>query len=349
MEKYHISSNGNISICRAKTLPCPLGGGHFDTKKEAESYLENKYSNIDEYNMNVTLGIPYNSINASRRGLFVKAQTEQAIDDGMETSQLYCDEDGVWSRERAKLHEEMILEVMEKYKNVPSNNKVVFSGGLPGAGKTTVLTKYENFNVNDWATVSSDDFKELLAERDMIPKIEGLTPMESSTLVHEESSYLADKLLEELGKRGKNIIYDFTCKSEHSTIRRMDKLKKYNYKTKDMQFIFVDISINVAKERAKFRYKEGLNEGVMGEHRNAELALEGRFDEQMAIIGGRYLPEDIIEQSKPTNENYSSVNAETLVNLHTNVDLGLPKPIIYNNSGSQPVKTDYNDFLGGKV
>ena len=36
--KYHISEKGTVVICRAKVRPCPLGGGHFDTK-EYQAFL----------------------------------------------------------------------------------------------------------------------------------------------------------------------------------------------------------------------------------------------------------------------------------------------------------------------
>lgn len=349
MTKYHIAGDGTVKPCRAKVKPCPLGGGHFETVEIAEAYLKQKYSSIDEYNMNVSLGSPYKPINANKRGLFIHQETEQAIDDGLETHIVHRDKiNGEWNPERVKIHEEILSEVMGKYKSVPSDRKVVFSAGLPGAGKTTVLTQYENLDISTWATVSSDDFKEILAERGLVPEIEGLTPMEASTLVHEESSYLADELLERLGAQGKNIIYDFTCKSEDSTMKRINNLKGHNYKTKDMQFVFVDIPIDTAKERAKNRYREGLNNGVLNDHRNAELVSEGRHGEQKKTMGGRFLPEHIIDESKPESGNRSSCNAETLIKLHTNADLGLPQPIVYNNAGAEPVKKDYVDFLVGR-
>lgn len=343
MTKYHIAGDGTVKPCRAKVKPCPLGGGHFDTVQSAEAYLKHKYSFVDEYKMNVDFGSPYKAINANKRGDFVEQETNQAINDGLETHVTHY-KDGSWIPERAKVHKEILDKMIEKYVNVPSNKKVIFSAGLPGAGKTTVLTQYENLDTNDWATVSSDDFKEILAEKGMIPKIEGLTPMESSTLVHEESSYLADELLSKLSKQGKNIIYDFTCKNEDSTIKRIDNLKKYDYETKDMQFVFVDIPIDTAKERAKHRYRNGLNNGVMNDYRNKELTEQDRHSEQKVTLGGRHLPEYIIDNCKSENNKTSSINAETLIKLHTG-DLGLPQPIIYNNSGTEPIKKDYVDFL----
>ena len=37
--------------------------------------------------------------------------------------------------------------------------------------------------------INPDDIKEELAQRGMVPEIDGLSPMEATDLVHEESSY----------------------------------------------------------------------------------------------------------------------------------------------------------------
>jgi hypothetical protein len=77
---------------------------------------------------------------------------------------------------------------------VPCEAKVFMSGGISGTGKTTILSKM-GIDFQNYATVPSDDFKELPAREGAIPHVEGLTPMEASSLVHEENSHLADRLL----------------------------------------------------------------------------------------------------------------------------------------------------------
>lgn len=348
--KYHVSSNGNVEICRAKVRPCPLGGGHFDSVEAAEQYLENKYQIIEKYEANATYGEKFKAIDANKRGEFVARETQQAILDGMSTDKLYKDKKtNEWLPERKIMHENLLNELMNKYKDIPSDKKVVFSAGLPGAGKTTVLTQYENLDVDKWATISSDDFKEMLAERGYVPEIEGLTPMESSTLVHKESSYLADELLKRLSSQGKNLIYDFTCRDERRTKARIGKLTNQGYKTKDMQFIFVNIPIETAKERAKYRYLMGLNRGIENDYNNYQLEFEGKDDKKTRTLGGRYLPESVIDNLKPKGTIHDSVNAEVLIKLHEDSELNLPRPKIYDNSGTEPVEKAYSDFLIGRL
>lgn len=339
-KKYHISKNGAVVICRAIIKPCPLGGGHFDTKEAGEAYLQEKYSVMDTYKSYVRFGGEYSIIDANERGELVRKETTRASKDGKNSFEIYSDSNtGEWTKERQKLHDEIIAELHKKYEDVPNDNRAVFSAGLPGAGKTTVLTEHENFDMDTWATVSSDDIKEMLAEKGCVPEIEGLTPMESSTLVHKESSILADRLLSELSSQGKNIIYDFTCKSVVSTKERINTLLENGYETKNMQFIFVDISPQIAKERAKSRYLIGLNEGLKVERDNLD-----KDKDKKPVIGGRYLPEYLIDKLKPKTDNYSSVNAETLIQLHEYANLGLPEPKVYDNSGSSPIPIKYNDF-----
>lgn len=337
--KYHISKDGVPRKCVAIRQPCRLGG-HFNTEEEAYNYSQEKFRMEDDYETHVLYETEYDMAEAEKRGKFVEQEMEY-VKNYKNTSVTEIDEMGNWTKARQEVHKKILGELMDKYKNVPCDKKSIFSAGLPGAGKTTVLTKYENLNMNEWATVSSDDIKEMLAEKGYVPEVEGLTPMESSTLVHEESSYLADRLLSELSKQGKNIIYDFTCKKKSSALRRMGVLTDNGYKYEDMQFVYVDIDPNTAKLRAKNRYLQGLNQGI-------NTAIENKYldeHEQKKIIGGRYLPEHIIDSCKPKGNKYSSVNAENIVELHSDKSMNLPRPKIYNNMGSEPVAIDYEEFI----
>lgn len=339
MSKYHVSRDGKVRPCRSRGV-CPLGTS-FDGKASAEEYVKVKAEQNDKYEQALESKESYTMEEALERGAFVEKTVSAQLKNGRDTKSLYFDTiKGEYTEERQKLHREILDELHDKYKDVPSEGKVVFSAGLPGAGKTTVLNMLkdgsEGVNVDNFATVSSDDMKEIFAEKGMIPKVDGLSEMEASTLVHEESSYLADKFLSELGQQNKNIVYDFTCKNADSTTRRMNILKNAGYKEKDMQFIFVDIPLEVAEERANFRYSVGLNDGIQKE----------------GHTGGRYLPKGVLYQNKSKTGKYSSVNAEALLEVYyRNRDKGMPEPIVYDNSGNifknpdyKPQKIDFREF-----
>lgn len=338
--RYHISIDGKTRVCRSKG-PCPLGT-NFELKSDAVRYSEDKEEFFSAYSskFNSEFVKQYTEKEAAKRGEFVNETTSKWLKNKKDTISLYYNkETGEFSQERKILHREILDELHAKYESIPANGLVVFSAGLPGAGKTTVLNmldKTEGIQIDQYATVSSDDFKEILAERNMIPRIEGLDKMEASTLVHEESSYLADKFLEELSDKKKNLIYDFTCKNHISASKRIELLKNSGYEEKNMQFVFVDIPLETAKKRAIGRYMYGLNK-----------SQENRDD-----IGGRFLPPIVLEQSKSKTGKYSSVNAESVIQIfNLYKENGLPIPIVYDNSGDsrkdpsyKPSKLDFIQF-----
>lgn len=339
MTKYHIKKDGTPGICRAAEGNCPLGSEakHYATKEEAETVAQANFEkefgviDVDEmhnerYRRLVEDGEEYSMREALERADWVEKKTSEALENGQSSVDLYT-KNGIWSKERAELHEKILSEFEEKYKNVPSEGKVVFSAGLPGAGKTTVLTQSMGLSQDDYVTVSSDDFKEALAEEGAVPEIDGLTPMESSTLVHLESSQLADEFLHRMGSQNKNIIYDFTCKNEETGKRRAKALENLGYDTSKMQYVFVDVKLETSLERTKSRYKYGLNKGG---------------------VGGRYLPEDVLYKSKAQNpDKFHSRNAEAISALSKDKELNLPEPIVFDNSGNKPKELNFSDFKNG--
>lgn len=334
MSKYHISRSGKVAICKAKQN-CPLGT-YFDNKGEANSFLETSMSEDLKLKTYREEEREYTIEDAAQRGIYVNKVVSGLSKNKKDSHSLYYDEEkGRYKREREKAHEAILEDFHKNFEHIPSEGKSVFSAGLPGAGKTTVLnmlTEEDGVKPSEYAIVSSDDFKEALAARGMIPKVEGLDPMEASTLVHKESSYLADKFLSQLAAKNKNIIYDFTCKDVKSTSNRMSILEKQGYSLENMQFVFVDIPLEVAQERAIGRYHYGLNNEK---------------------DGGRYLPPEVLELNRSKTGKYSSVNAEALNEVYRlNKDKGLLTPIVYDNSGDKrkdpsynPTKINYEDFL----
>lgn len=336
--KFHINNNGEVTRCTAQEGNCKFGGKHFNDANKAFEYLDQinelaqeqkvdfelirkEIEQIDLFNYKKSNKLEYTMEEALERGKFVQNKLDSV--QHLNSDRLYKNKDGSWKEDRAKLHNRLLREVLLKYEKIPSDKKVIFSAGVPGAGKTTILNK--NYNINEYAIVSSDDFKELLAREKAIPTVPGLTQMEASTLVHEESSYLADRLLKNLGNQGKNIIYDFTCKNRSSLITRLTTLEQlFNYKRKNMDILFVNVPLSISKERAKLRYLNGLNSDK----------------------GGRFLPEEVIDQSKPTKKKFDSINAENLIDLAEDEELNLNKPRIFDNT-FEPKEIDYQEFKKG--
>lgn len=210
----------------------------------------------------------------------------QQVADGKETHKLYARETSegilIWNEERTAQHDIILQEAFKRWENVPNDGKAIMTGGLGGAGKSTVLAGHAGVDLTQYATLNPDDVKEIMAEKGMIPQIPGLSAMESSPLVHEEASHIAALMGRHLTKQRKNIIYDITMTSYKSTLKKIEGLKDSGY---DVEAVFVDIPAEVSVERAEFRHRTGVD----------ELITENKG------YGGRLLPLEVAKAQAEAN------------------------------------------------
>lgn len=241
-------------------------------------------------------------IDVPARAARAEAAIKQAKREGLETHKAYkpthAPREGFYTHDRLRQQEEIIEEFLEAAKDVPEEGKAVFSGGLGGAGKGTVLrSDLVDFDPADFLTVDPDAIKEAMAVRGMIPKVAGfddISPMELSALVHEESSHIAARLATRAQATRKNMIYDITMSSERSVAKRLELLRQAGYD--DVEMVFVDIPVETSVTRALARYEEGLRRYDAGEG-----------------FGGRYVPPDIIRSH--VDPEWGSVNRRTFETL----------------------------------
>lgn len=185
---------------------------------------------------------------------------------------------GIWQPERARIHRDIINDMYTRgSEGVPTEGKAVIAGGLGGAGKSTVLRGSAGLDPSKYLTVNPDDVKEEMAARGLVPSVDELSPMEASTLVHEEASHIANLIAKRAYADHRNMIWDITLSSQASGQRRIDELRANNY---SIQGIFVQIPVETSVQRAESRHRRGL-----------EKYREGKGN------GGRYLPPAIIRSS----------------------------------------------------
>jgi predicted kinase len=228
-------------------------------------------------------------IREADRAPFIRAALADARKAGLATDQQYAvgDRRRVWSGDRVALHDEIILDIYTSAADVPCHGKAVLAGGLPGAGKTTVLAGVARIELSNYLVINPDDVKEALVRRGMAPEVDGLTPMEASDLIHEESSDVAKQLAQRAYGDRKNVVWDVTMKSLESTNQRVTDLRDAGYR--DIEGIFVDIPVQLSERRADTRYREAHNEYLLGQG-----------------LGGRYVsPEMITGQA---DKEFGSVN-----------------------------------------
>jgi predicted kinase len=196
----------------------------------------------------------------------------------------------VWSYERRRLHDALLQSFYARAAGVPCEHRAILVGGLPGAGKTTVLGRHPDVDLTDYLTINPDQIKEEMALRGLIPQIYGLTPMEAARLAHEESSDIAKRLAHRAQADGKNMIWDVTMSRPRTCTDRIAGLAAAGYGRVDA--IFVDVPIRVSLLRADARHRAG---------HDAYRAGSG--------IGGRFVPQEVIlAQADPT---WGSVNRAT--------------------------------------
>jgi len=226
----------------------------------------------------------------------VRDNLEKAHTDGLATDRRYAiDEDGeAWVPSRREIHEMIIADLYAEASEVPCEHKAILAGGLAGAGKTTVLAEQAGIDRSQYLTINPDDIKLELAKRELIPAIDGLSPMEASDLVHEESSHMAKQLAIRARADGKNLIWDITMSSRSSTERRIDDLRASGYSKIDG--IFVDIPVDVSIRRADARHRQDHERYRAGDG-----------------LGGRYVPPEVtVVQADPQ---WGSKNRRTFEDL----------------------------------
>lgn len=202
-----------------------------------------------------------------------------------------ADRKRIWAPERLAQHEEIIAEFLSRWKNAPTNNEAVLTAGLAGGGKTTILTQNSHHELNNYAVLSADEVKEVMAKKGMFPDISGLTPMEVSALGYEESCHITNLLFLNCLAAGRNLIYDTTMGSHVSATSKLEPLREHDYK---VSAVFIEVQIPTALKRSQERHRQGLDRYL--------TIGDGH--------GGRLVPRQYITGQKPTDPQYSSVNRE---------------------------------------
>ena len=208
------------------------------------------------------------------------------------THKQFADGNGAWHPQRDALHRQIAVDLYARAANVPRQGRAVFSGGLPGAGKTTVLSKHAGIDLSDYFVISADDVKEELAKRGLVPEVPGhpdLSPMERTVLVHEESRRIANLTADMAYRDKRNVIWDFTMGAPEEVQTRVEAMRAHGYT--DISGILVEIPIETSIQRALSRYREGVD---------AHRAGKG--------LGGRYLPPSVVHSYRsPTG---STINRD---------------------------------------
>lgn len=314
--RYHINAKGNPYPCKA-AVKCPFGDlekDHYDSKGAAlKAYEESQKDNTlpegrkkqwSDYSLEelreievstilekIKSGEEYTDDEYNRHREYIR-KVDAAYPSTHKQYTVKVKGKTVYTPERRAQQVELLNELEEKYQHVPNEGVAIFSGGMPGAGKTTFLKKTQK-DLDRYASINPDDVKEAMVRKGMAPKIEGLTPLETNSIIHYEAALLTNELYERAAQQKKNLVIDKTMGSENTVTKEVEDLKAKGYSK--VSAVFVDVDPDVAYERIVARHRAGLN---------AFVKSEGK------TLGERAVKGTIISGSRTDKEGFYSKNSE---------------------------------------
>lgn len=228
----------------------------------------------------------------------VEAGLDEAERQGMSSQRLYARDPAgkVWIKSRADQQVGILDDICRSNADVACDGEAVIAGGLGGAGKSTILSRFAGIDRATYLTVNPDEIKDEMAERGMIPAVDGLSPLECSQLVHEESSLVAGSLAKRAYADRRNVIWDVTMSRYESAAERINDLRDAGYT--DIVGLFVDIPAAKSVERAQNRHRTGMEEyrngrGHGGRHLSPDLIL------RQQAADGQTINRKVFEALKP--------------------------------------------------
>jgi zeta toxin len=179
----------------------------------------------------------------------------------------------IWKPERNREQGALVSSAYLEAEGVPCERRAVVIAGLPGADKPAVL-RAAGVDQSRYFTISIDKILRQMAARDMIPLINGLTPMDVADLAHTEAQFLAKRAGLRAMVDGRNLIWDISMASGPATEALLDALDLAGYRVQGM---FVDLTIEESVRRAEAAHRQGHDEYLAGRG-----------------FGGRYIPPEAI-------------------------------------------------------
>lgn len=245
-----------------------------DTHTANEAYkkiLDNvKKSNEADLTPDEVIINALNKLGIDKQKLLNKINEADMYNAGVyETNKRYSDGNGVYKRERAEYHKEIIKELFKNAKNArPKNGEkptFMFLGGRGGSGKS----KFNGlvYDKNNYIVLDADAIKELL------PEYKGYNAFE----VHEESSDILKQALRKAQKEGLNVVLDATMKSLGSSEKHLKSFEDAGY---NIEMYYMHLPREKAAERAIGRF--------MGER-------------------GRYVPLEVLLSMKDNEANFDKL------------------------------------------
>lgn len=150
-------------------------------------------------------------------------------------------------QERKELHNLIIVKSTKDRVSIPPSSAVLTAGGS-GSGKSFFVEKFFLSSTEvDYVFIDSDNIKEELPEYIEAVKNNNL---DAADIVHDESGYIAQSLLDHCISKNYSFIYDGTMSNYEKYDKLIATLKKSQF---IISALYVDIDVEIALERARTR------------------------------------------------------------------------------------------------
>ena len=170
----------------------------------------------------------------------------------------------IWIAGRNREQGELVAGTFRAAEAVPREGRAVIVGGLPGAPKEAVLERHR-IDRSRYLTIGVDGVLAMMAARQLIPRVEGRSPLAAADLVHAEAQYLAKRIALAAVNDGWNVILDISLASRPSAESWAYALRFADYA---VTALFADIGIEesvawslAACRRGEDEYQHGRGYG----------------------------------------------------------------------------------------
>lgn len=200
--------------------------------------------------------------------------------DGNDTFERHRNADGSWTPERKALHDEIVKEMRG---DSPARKQPVFTmmGGGPASGKSSVI-KSGQVKLPNGVTADSDEIKGKLPEYGAMLDAKD---NRAANYAHEESSYLAKRVVRESFEAKRHVTLDGTGNSKYESVKaKVEQARAAGYK---VNAVYVTCSTEEAVrrnvERAKKTGRLPPEEMLRNTHRSVSQVVpqaikDGLFD-----------------------------------------------------------------------
>ena len=165
---------------------------------------------------------------------------------GRTKDKYYNKKTGAYKRARAKLHERLARDIVNKGKISKGDADFLMTGGYPGSGKSTMLNQAFPGWKKKFVHIDSDAIKTLLAEADGIDKLGW-----RAYAYHDEADAVIDLIFDMATNENRHILFDGTMKNSKKMVDLITKYQEFGYKTRTA---FADLPLEKSIDRAIARY-----------------------------------------------------------------------------------------------